>query len=692
MTPFFITLHLDPNGGSITEGTVDIKAGGSYGLLPSAYREGYIFAGWFTDPEGGEQIISSDMPVSEEEHTLYAHWIKKKADKKSKYSRAKTQKKVIITLAVMTVILSVVWGVVNHIVGITTYEDVDGTKYKIKKKDGIYVVCDKDGYTLDLTTDGYYITDASTLLEVDPETGEVEQYAVVDTEGNEVVGSNRRILIFPHTAKASIDSITVNNDYGTYTFYRDKDGNFQIRGYEGTSYDPELFSSLVVSTGYTLSMQKLAEPRFDENGKLTEYGLYEEERVDEDGNTYLYKPATYTLVDISGNKYEMIIGDPIVSGAGYYAQYKGRNAVYILSNELAKTLLVPIETLVTPMIVYPMTLTTYFDVDNFTLMTYDYEGAAAAGVDLSKENKTPEEEAVAEQFVDIRTSFTYIDLTERENTERSSIPYIMSTISGLDAYDANSINIDTCLQSFYNMTFVGVKKLGLTEKAMADYDLADPRYVIYLDFQNLEHWIYISDMTENGTYYMACDLFNMIVEVDRSNLPYLNWTEFDWVESGLLQLNLAFVDHIKIDSPRYDVTFKMDNSASDQSSTVSSSDIVITADAGNGNSAQPVNTDNFRDFYKTILYASMEGLCELSEEEMAEYRKLADSEADLVMTIRSLSGRELVYRFYQYTERKAYMTINDQGVFYILNDRVQKLITDAEKAVNNEPIEATAKN
>ncbi|MBQ4111671.1 MAG: InlB B-repeat-containing protein, partial [Clostridia bacterium] len=657
MTPFFITLHLDPNGGSISEGTVDIKAGGSYGLLPSAYREGYIFAGWFTDPEGGEQIISSDMPVSEEEHTLYAHWIKKKADKKSKYSRNKAQKKVIITLAVMTVVLSIVWAVVNHIVGITTYEDVDGTKYKIMKKDGVYVVCDRDGYTLDLTTDGYYITDASTLLEVDEETGEVEQYAIVDTEGNVVVGSNRRILIFPHTAKASIDSITVNNDYGTYTFYRDKDGNFQIRGYEGTSFDPELFSSLVVSTGYTLSMQKLAEPRFDENGKLTEYGLCEEERTDEEGNTYLYKPATYTLVDISGNKYEMIIGDPIVSGAGYYAQYKGRDAVYILSNELAKTLLEPIESLVTPMVVYPMTLTTYFDVDNFTLMSYDYEGAAAAGVDLSKENKTPEEEAAAEKFVDIHTSFTYIDLTERENTERSSIPYIMSTISGLDAYDANSINIDQCLQSFYNMTFLGVKKLGLTEKALRDYDLEDPRYVIYLDFQDLEHWIYISDMTERGTYYMACDLFNMVVEVDRSNLPYLHWSEFDWVESGLLQLNLAFVDHIKIQSPRYNVTFKMDNSASDQSKTVSSSDIVITADVGAGNSAQPVDTENFRDYYKTLLYASMEGLCELTDEEMAQCRKLPDSEADLVMTVKSLSGRELVYRFYQYTERKAYMTI-----------------------------------
>lgn len=689
MTPFFITLHLDPNGGSITEGTVDIKAGGSYGLLPSAYREGYIFAGWFTAPEGGEQIISSDMPISEEEHTLYAHWIKKKADKKSRYSRQKVQKKVIVTLAIMTVVLGVVLGVVKHIVGITTYEDVDGTKYKIMKKDGVYVVCDKDGYTLDLTTDGYYITDASTLLEVDEETGEVEQYAIVDTEGNEVVGSNRRILIFPHTAKASIDSITVNNDYGTYTFYRDKNDNFQIKGYEGTAFDPELFSSLVVSTGYTLSMQKLAEPRFDENGKFTEYGLYEEERVDEEGNTYTYKPVTYTLVDISGNKYEMIIGDPIVSGAGYYAQYKGRDAVYILSNELAKTLLVPIETLVTPMVVYPMTLTTYFDVDNFTLMQYDYEGATAAGIDLSKENPTPEEQAAAEQFVKIMTSFKYIDLTERENTERSSIPYVMSTLSGLSEYDAHSTHIDYCLQSFYNMTFLGVKKLGLTEKAMADYDLTDPRYVIYMDFQDMEHWIYISDMTERGTYYMACDLFNMVVEVDRANLPFLNWNEFDWVESTLLQLNLAFVDHIKIDSDRYDVTFKMDNSASDQSKTVSSADIVVTADTG-VNTNQPVDTENFRDFYKTILYASMEGLCELTEEEMAEYRK--SGTPDLVMTIKSLSGREIVYRFYQYTERKAYMTINDQGVFYILNDRVQKLITDAEKAVLGEPIEATAKN
>lgn len=692
MTPFFITLHLDPNGGEISENVMDIKAGGAYGLLPSARREGYIFAGWFTAPDGGEQIISSDMPISEQEHTLYAHWIKKKDNTKAtRYSRQKAQKKVMIALAGIIVVLAVVWGIVSHIVSITVYTDVDGTKYKIKKKDDVYVVCDWDGYTLDLTTDGYYITDASTLLDVDEETGEVTEYAIVDTEGNEQVGNSQRILIFPHTAKASIQSITVNNDHGSYTFYRDSDNNFQIRGHEGTSWDQELFSSLVVSAGYTLSMMKLEAPIKDANGAFSEYGLVSEERVDSEGNTYTYTPATYSLTDINGNKYEMIIGDPIVSGAGYYAQYKGREAVYILSNTLADTILQPIEALVTPMIVYPMTLTTYFDVEHFSLIRFDYEGAEAAGIDLSKENMTPEEEEAVAEFLDIMTMFYYVDLTERENTELSSIPYIMDPLSGLDAYDANSINIDSCLQGFYQTVFHGVKKLGVTEKAMKEYDLYEPRYAINLRFQGIDHQIYISDMTEQGTYYVATDIFDMIVEVDRSSLSFLQWTKFDWVESTLLQLNLAHVTSIDVESPAYSAHFTMDNSASDQSKTVSSANIKVYATDSEGANKQ-VDTDTFRDFYKTLLYASMEGLCDMTEEEMAAYRALPDSEADLILTVRSESGRELVYRFYRYTERKSFMTINGQGVFYVLHDRVQKFATDARKAVAGEPIEATSKN
>lgn len=691
MNPTFITLHLDPCGGEAAESSVELKAGGTYGLLPGARREGYIFAGWFTSPEGGEQKISSDPLISDAEHTLYAHWILKKKDKKTRYSRTKVQKKTIIVLAAAIVVLSVVLGVVNYIVNLKFYTDSDGTRYRIQNKDGIYVLCDDDGYTLDMTSDGYYITDAGNLVEVDSQTGEASEYAIVDTEGNEAVGTSSRILMFPHTAKAAIQSMEVHNEYGTYTFYRDKDNNFQILGHEGILYDQELLASLVVSTGYTLSMEKLKQPLKDENGQFSEYGLVSEKRIDDEGNEYTYVPAYYILTDLSGNKYEVIIGDPIVSGAGYYAQYKGREAVYILSNELAKTLLVPIEAMVTPMIVYPMTMTTYFDVDEFTLMRYDHEGLEKTGLDIYKENMTEAEEELLMQYVDVLTSFSYIDLEERQNTEKSSIPYVMTSISGLDAYEANSMNIDTCLQSFYNMAFVGVKKLGLTDEALKQYGLDYPRYVIYMDFQNIEHYIYISDMTEAGTYYIASELFDQIVEVNRAYLTFLNWDHFDWVDSTLLQINLAFIESIDINSPSYKVTFNMDNSASDQSKNVSSDKIVITANDG-VNSRLPVVTNVFRQFYKTILYASMEGTADLTAEQMKALRDKPDSQADLVMTVKTLSGRTLTYRFYRYSERKCYMTINGQGVFYILNDRVVKFITDAEKAVKGEEIDATSKN
>ena len=691
MSALFITLHLDACGGEAAEESVDVKVGGSYGLLPGAHRDGYIFAGWFTSPEGGEQKISSDPLISDEDHTLYAHWIVKKKERFTKYTRSKLQKRALIVLAASIVCLSVILGVVSYVVNLRYFTDADGTKYRIKQKDGIYVLCDTDGYTLDKTTDGYFITDAGNLIEVDETSGDASVYAVVDTEGNEAVGTSNRILMFPHTAKAAIASIEVHNSYGTYTFYRDKDNNFQIKEHEGISYDKELLSALVVSTGYTLSMEKLKDPIKDENGAFTEYGLAPEVRVDEDGNEYNYEPAYYILTDVSGNKYEVIIGDPIVSGAGYYAQYRGRDAVYILSNDLSKTLLVPIENLVTPMIVYPMTMTTYFDVDNFTLIRYDYEGAAAAGLDFSKEDLTDEELAALEPYTKVLTSFRYIDLEERQNTENSSIPYLMTPLSDLDSYNANSINIDTCLQAFLNMSFVRVVKLGITEKILAEYGLDMPRYVIYMKFQNLEHYIYISDMTEDGTYYIGSPLFDQMVEVDRAYLPFLHWNEFDWVDPNLLQVNLAFVDYMQLTSPTYNVTFRMDNSASDQSKNVSSEKIVVTADVGS-NSRQPVVTDVFRQFYKTVLYASMEGVCDLDEEQMAALRAKPDSEAELVMTIKLLSGKELVYRFYRYTERKCFMTINGQGVFYILNDRVVKFITDAEKAVNGQEIDAVSKN
>lgn len=70
------TLTLDPNGGRISPYSAEKKIypGEVYGELPEPLRSGYRFTGWFTEPEGGEQVLSTDLVTVTGDQTLYAGW------------------------------------------------------------------------------------------------------------------------------------------------------------------------------------------------------------------------------------------------------------------------------------------------------------------------------------------------------------------------------------------------------------------------------------------------------------------------------------------------------------------------------------------------------------------------------------------------------------------------------------------
>ena len=72
--PVMVTVTLDPNGGSCDQPQVVLAEGTCYGILPVPVLEGYVFLGWFTQNEGGNQISEEMLLVSAENHTLYAHW------------------------------------------------------------------------------------------------------------------------------------------------------------------------------------------------------------------------------------------------------------------------------------------------------------------------------------------------------------------------------------------------------------------------------------------------------------------------------------------------------------------------------------------------------------------------------------------------------------------------------------------
>lgn len=64
----------DTNGGKAETGSKKVVYGKPYGTLPSAVREGYRFAGWYTSRTGGTRVLSSHLVGAASGQTLYARW------------------------------------------------------------------------------------------------------------------------------------------------------------------------------------------------------------------------------------------------------------------------------------------------------------------------------------------------------------------------------------------------------------------------------------------------------------------------------------------------------------------------------------------------------------------------------------------------------------------------------------------
>lgn len=69
------TVTFDPNGGTVIPDTKDVVYDSAYGELPEPDRDGYWeFSGWFTEPEGGDEVTAETIVTVSANHTLYAHW------------------------------------------------------------------------------------------------------------------------------------------------------------------------------------------------------------------------------------------------------------------------------------------------------------------------------------------------------------------------------------------------------------------------------------------------------------------------------------------------------------------------------------------------------------------------------------------------------------------------------------------
>ena len=692
------------------------------GPLPVALRPGYHFDGWFTQSgQNGERVTEQHLVSAAEDITLYARYSKSKG--KRKKSSLRTQKRALFVLAAAIAALILVLVGVNYLVSIIPYVDYDGAKYKAKRTDGVYSLYDADGVELPQNEEGYYLTSLGTQLSLDRSTGAITEYAVVDLEGIEVKGANSRIMMFAQIRQADVARIEVQNQKGSFAFYLDKDGNVQIEGFETNkqliSYDQEKYAYLCVGAGYPLTMRKLNTEEVQAHG-YAEYGLEQQMRTDGQGNEYLYTPTRYTVTAKNGVSHTVLIGDPIVSEAGYYVKLDDENApaVYIMSNTTyEKALLCSVEELITPLITYPTTVNNYFNVENFVLASLDQSGTDPEGNDAQ-----------------IAVAFDYIDIKERSNSLYSASPYrVTDGDYRYNGYLLNDTTISTVQEQLYQPRILRVCKLGPDKEDYEAYGLATPAYLLSYD-QRLDNdgdgvfestvtnSLLISERTERDTYYVASALCDVIVEAEAVTFGFVEYEPLDWICRNPVWINLAFLREMTVATPDYSAHLVLDNSASDQSSAISSANITFTINGvtpdyivyktsyGSGRVTEETPVYNLRQFYTSFLNLSIVGSTEegqftLSEEDRAALRALPDSECQLVLTLKGeeLATKynptyhdqnnkiELTYRFYRYSEGRSYMTVNGEGEFFVDASFVEKLISDTKRLEQGILVDPSAK-
>ena len=59
-----------PAAAPAPESTRLVSAGQKYGTLPTAVKEGCAFVGWFTQPEGGQQITANSTTGGQQHYPL----------------------------------------------------------------------------------------------------------------------------------------------------------------------------------------------------------------------------------------------------------------------------------------------------------------------------------------------------------------------------------------------------------------------------------------------------------------------------------------------------------------------------------------------------------------------------------------------------------------------------------------------
>ncbi len=472
-----------------------------------------------------------------------------------------------------------------------------------------------------------------------------EEKTTPETEAGELVGISDRIYIFEAIYSEQIKKITVNNEYGGFAFVSDSDGGFDIEGYENVPYDEELFALLKNVAGNTLTKTKVMSNASNE--KLEEYGLLEPQ-------------ASWVVETTDGEFFKVYVGDALITGGGYYCMFEGRQgSVYVLSEDILSTILTPIEGYVAPVICAGIEQSDYYTVDKFTVYK---NGEKMFRIRLVDKEEQLNPDALAENIMDYPTAY-----------------YPNSQLYYEIVYQFMGLSADSCYD------------ISADDAERAAVGLDDPAHVITFEYNDFHYELYFSELQEDGTYYAESNMFPGVIGI--CNAEDLEWLEYgliEWVDTFIFQQYVTNISEMSIRSDAINADFSLSHGVSEDGQNTP---LYVKAD---GKDFTTDEVSNFRQYYKSLLavvitdYCVADEYCKMTEDELQAY--ISDTgNASLIFTYKTLDGEESQIAFYPYSTRHSAVTLDGVGEFYVSTDYVDKIISDTQKVLSGEEIDANGK-
>ncbi len=478
------------------------------------------------------------------------------------------------------------------------------------------------------------------LLEEPEETEELQELL----PGEMRDGTGSRILLFPYLQRADMYSIEVHNEHGVFTYLRDDENEFYAEGMKNAPYNLESIASLVVSAGRALSVTRLD----DVSDDLSVYGL------EEGGET-----AWYVVTAMNGTKHKVYVGDMIPTGAGYYARYEGREAVYVLSASLCAPLLADVNTFITPSLGYPLPSTGINSLDSFILMKK------------------------GERFLEIKA------LTPEETGRTDGVnEYALKYPEG---YDINSASQSSILSSIAAVTGTETVRAGIDmgkmdpddfKAVLAEYGInaEKPYYLLSYVSQEVTTMLFFSEPDDDGVMYVYSNVFSLVAKIDLSSVAFLAWDLLQYVEPALFAENINDVAKIEVSG-----TLEEEGLSVDAFFTIEGSDTsLVIKKNGEGLPLDADGVENFRSYYMVLLAIRLQGETDVDDpERMTPMGKI---------TVTLDNGTVTEYAFYSYSTRRCFYTVNGKGEFYVNRDDVAKLLRDTDRILKGQPVDYVGKN